>query len=283
MHVDDGLDLQVKRLEREIVRLKRIVAALACGAVSLVLMGQIARPQNPGALEGQTLVLRDQAGRERVTLDASGLFLYDEAHKTRVLLGTSGVFVAAANGKTRAQLAFGPDGSPGLTLHDEDEVIRVALAAGVGGHPLIKIQDRDGNVGVTLRAENRAAAIALTDTGGRTRTLIATRPDGTPWVRLSDGAGRARVDVSSDANGAGMSLLDQGGIARLSLVVLDAAGGSPVVQATGKTADQQIMLSVADAPSVLVKDAAGSGDLTMANGQPVLVMSRRGSQDRLIR
>jgi len=99
--------VRLDRLEKENRCLKRIGALVVVGIAAVVLMGQAKPSKVPKVIEAEKLILRDEAGRIRATLDGS------ESTRERFALFD-------VNGKARAGIWLGPDGSPALILSGKE-------------------------------------------------------------------------------------------------------------------------------------------------------------------
>jgi hypothetical protein len=132
----------LEKLERQ-NRRQRLYGAFVLGLLGLVLAAQafwFFRPQPPGPLEVQSLVVRDSNGVIRAWL----------GHKH----GQAGLDLRDRQGKRRATLSLGPEGSPGLALYDQEQQLRAELNLGPDGTPQFTLRDK---LGPMSRTEPSAA------------------------------------------------------------------------------------------------------------------------------
>jgi hypothetical protein len=128
---------RLENLERQDRRQRRY-RGFILGLLGLILAAQafwFFRPQTPGPLEVESLVVRDPNGVIRAWLGdkhgKAGLDLWDQ------------------KGKRRATLSLGPEGSPGLALYDQGQRVRAELKLGPDGAPKFTLQDKLSLMGQT--------------------------------------------------------------------------------------------------------------------------------------
>jgi len=119
--MDLELSTRLERLERENRRMKRFGLAAVLGAGLLGMVGAAA-PAVCDVLTGERLVLRDESGRSRVTLDAyrtdnPAITLADKQGRARAKLALDGqgdlvVNLLDEKGATRGTHRFGADVAP---------------------------------------------------------------------------------------------------------------------------------------------------------------------------
>ena len=119
-------------------RRQRLYGAVILGLLGLILAAQtfwFFRPQPPGPLEVESLVVRDSNGVIRAWLG--------DKH------GKAGLDLWDRKGKRRARLSLGPEGSPGLALYDQDQRVRAELNLGPDGSPKFTLRDKLSLMGQT--------------------------------------------------------------------------------------------------------------------------------------
>jgi len=127
----------LENLERQ-NRRQRLYGVFVMGLLGLILAAQafwFFRPQPPGPLEVESLVVRDPNGVIRA-------WLGDEH-------GQAGLVLLDRKGKRRATLSLGPEGSPGLALYDQDQRVRAELNLGPDGAPKFTLRDKLSLMGQT--------------------------------------------------------------------------------------------------------------------------------------
>lgn len=168
---------RLARLEQESRWWRRATLALLLVIVAVGALGQVPVPTR--RLELETLVLRDPKGGPRAALgvgadgspilafyDPNGrttrlmlgmsptgpaLTLSDQAGKARVGLTASDDgavrlgFRGADTSSPHVQLEILPTGAAGLSLHDKNGALRLALGLVDGERPVIQLMDQAGN------------------------------------------------------------------------------------------------------------------------------------------
>jgi hypothetical protein len=176
----DTLEDRVAKLERENRRWKRGAVLVLAVLSGLVLMGQTPRPRVSDEVRTRSLVIVDQAGKERAALSAfkegPRLSLWDEAGNERVALYANKdeghLSLRDQVGNERASLQGGKDGAA-LFLQDEAGKEQVSLYAGKEG-PRLLLDDAEGytaTLGATelvtpstgTKVKRSAASLVLTD------------------------------------------------------------------------------------------------------------------------
>jgi hypothetical protein len=135
--VDARLFERLENLEQQ-NRRQRLYRAFILGLFGLILAAQafwFFRPQPPGPLEVESLVVRDPNGVIRAWLGDKN--------------GKAGLDLWDRKGKRRATLSLGPEGSPGLALYDQDQQVRAELNLGPAGVPKFTLRDKLGLMGQT--------------------------------------------------------------------------------------------------------------------------------------
>jgi len=135
--VNARLSERLGKLERQ-NRRQRLYGVFVLGLLGLILAAQafwFFRPQPPGPLAVESLVVRDPNGVIRA-------WLGDEH-------GKAGLVLLDRKGKRRATLSLGPEGSPGLALFDQDQRVRAELNLGLDGAPKFTLRDKLRRMGQT--------------------------------------------------------------------------------------------------------------------------------------
>lgn len=136
------LSVRLERLERQNRRMKR---AGLCAALGLGLLG-LAGAAAPicDVLTGERLVLRDESGRTRVTLDA---------YRTE----TPALALSDKSGRVRARLGLDDRGDALLTVLDEKGAVRGTHRFGADAAPATRSSEpapppkKDGDPSVAMR------------------------------------------------------------------------------------------------------------------------------------
>jgi hypothetical protein len=136
MSVRGNIDLagRMERLERANRRLVGGVVMLALGSACLVAIGAAAPA--PKSIETQELVIKDAAGKIRVTFGMAGT---DEF----------GFMIRTPEDRGRAYLSILKDGSVGMYLGHGKHKAMAGIGVGDNGKPFIQLVDREGHPAFT--------------------------------------------------------------------------------------------------------------------------------------
>lgn len=146
---------------------------IAKGVVEGLISGILSRKSkgDPGHVEVQSLVLRDE------------------------------------NGVGRAVLAM-LDGNPTLSFLDPNEQVRAVICTDADG-PYAQLWGENGGVNMLLRLENDSADLSFYDENHEQRVSMQLDPDG-PSILLRDADGKCRIQAAVDDEGSpSVTLYDQ--------------------------------------------------------------------------
>jgi hypothetical protein len=197
------LKARMDGLEARSRRLRSLAVAGWVALLSLVLLGQ-AGPGN--RLEGQELVLSDDAGTRRVVLAAGSggspvIALLDDKGQIRAGLqlrnGAPGLFLNDATGQESLRVAVTENG-PEVFLYDDRHVARTGFAVREN-IPGMFLRDGAQQDRLNITVQDGGPAIFLNDENGQGRLSLAVPEK--PIIVLSDEAGQARMSVVVDLNG----------------------------------------------------------------------------------
>ncbi len=218
----------IQRLERENRRWRRGTVLLLVGLLSAITLS-LARP-NDGLLEGNGLVLRDDAGVEYASLqlDSQGapllLIRKDESHAAITLAGPAlhmrapdgkrSLFLGIdTRGKTKLELTgenvmsgvrvvVHEDESSGVYLLDQEGYDRVTMETHPETGSLISLRGERSAIRAAFGLDQRGnASTILLDASGRRRIGMLVQPDGTPLLSMEDELGRPRVNLTMKFDG----------------------------------------------------------------------------------
>lgn len=136
----------------------------------------------------------------------------------------TGEFLLAKDGKVRARLGLSQkDGTPFLSLLDEQEKVRVGLTAADKSISGLLLSDRNGKARILIGVDDKdACRLLIRDNNEKVRGSLILDTDGLIHLKLCDMHGRTRAMLTVADDGApGIILMDDTGDARMAIAGLD--------------------------------------------------------------
>jgi hypothetical protein len=144
---------RLARVERDGRRWRWIGLVLTV-VLGLLVASGARRPAEPRVLEAERILVRDEAGKVRITLAAwpgkmPVLTFLDEANRVRMTLsvrddGSPAISLNDRNGSVRLMATSQPDDSASLSVFDRDGKIRIAVNSNLSGAPRLSFHDATG-------------------------------------------------------------------------------------------------------------------------------------------
>lgn len=275
------IEERVERLETQNRWMTR-VGCIGLASIGVVLLVAQAGDKELPRIEVKSLSVRDDAGKERVTLSPSGLVVRDETGRESITLDTVGpgptlvltgkdgkgrvelgggllphLRLMDAEGKARADLAVLAD-STVLSLRDATENERVQM--GIFGFPYLSLWD-GGKARIKLGVPaNGLPELLLLDGAGNKRATLRLLADGNPLFSLEDAAGKAHARLAVP----GLGFHDAAGKLRTSLGLM---GGSPSLALFDREERGRVHVGVVGATDKLTGTETEGGTLAVSDSR----------------
>jgi hypothetical protein len=213
--MDEMTNQRLDRLERECHRLTRqarhwkLVGCMALIGVGVLAICGANQDKPAKSVEAEHFVLRDNAGKRRGVLEVNGgglvvLSLSDKDEKPRA-------FIALAN-----------DGSPILSLLDEQGRQRVSLNTSKDfGGSVVNLMDMDGKIrlGMAVRDDGGVPTLDLRDKDEKRRIILGMMPDGSGTLDFNGENESLRIRIGLGRDLPRLLFFDKQASPRLGMVV----------------------------------------------------------------
>lgn len=178
----------------------------------------------------------------------------------------------------RGQFTILPDGSPGLSLFDQNKP-RVIISLLPNGTPRISLFDKEGKSGALLSvSENGSVFLEMSDAKESPRTKIGITDKGTPALAMFDREGRIRAAFSVGDDGSpGIALAGKGDMKPS--VSLEVKGETPMLKLndSGGKLRASLALSTVGNPALFYFSNDGKQEVTLGGSNdktaPLLVLT----------